>query len=134
VSIVFLLKAAKGFDSPGTGQLISKSLKLFCGAAIGLLVTPYSINNYFDLAHKTIGTTLFLAQLGLSLYLISNQGDWTKWFAVSLQFVGGLAALLSLPHNSFGYQFEGQVLFQIGFFVLLNHVSKGIGRDSNQLV
>jgi hypothetical protein len=58
VSIVFLLKAAKGFDSPGTGQLISKSLKLFCGAAIGLLVTPYSINNYFDLAHKTIGTTL----------------------------------------------------------------------------
>jgi hypothetical protein len=106
--------------------LISKLLKFFCGAAIGLLLTPYSINTYFDFVHKTIGTTLFVVQLGLSLYLAEQVKDWPSWIAVSLEVVGGLAALLSLPHNSLGYQFEGQLIFQIGFFTLINHVSRGI--------
>jgi hypothetical protein len=133
VSIVFLLRAAKGFDSPGPSHLISKSLRFFCVAAVGLLLTPYSINDYFGLAHKAIGTTLFLGQLGLSLYLTLKQArNWANWFALSLQFAGGFTALLSLPNDSLGYQFEGQVLFQLGFFALLNHVSRGIGLGKDQ--
>lgn len=132
LSIVFFLKAASRFDVPGAGHLISKALKFVSAAAITLVLTPYSVNTYFDLLHKTIGTTLFLGQLGLSLHwIVERSRDRIGWFAVLLQAVGGLVALLSLPHQSLGFQFEGQILFQIGFFSLLNHVSKEIDLSSS---
>jgi len=130
VSIIFFLKAASRFDTPGVGHSISMALKVFVSAAIALFLTPYSVNNYFDLAHKAIGTALFLWQLTLSLdWTLGRVRDRISWLAILLEVVGGLAALLSLPTNSLGYQLEGQLLFQIGFFTLLNHVSRGIALD-----
>lgn len=125
VCTIWFIKASRQFDVPGVGHSVSKSIRIFLAAVFMIFITPYSVNNDFDLAHRAIGTLLFLWQLALSLeWTLGRARDLVSWLAISLELTGGLIAFLALSVETHGYQFEGQLIFQIGFFLLLNHVSK----------
>jgi len=124
VSIPLMLKAAAQFANRSS-VLLANFLRFFCIAIIGIFLTPYSVNALFEWTHKFIGVTLFSSQMLLALHLTLVKGrDAISYVAMLVQLLGGLLALFSLPHDSLGFQFEGQVIFQIGFFVLINHVLK----------
>ncbi|OIQ77312.1 hypothetical protein GALL_409970 [mine drainage metagenome] len=135
VCMIWFLRASRQFDAPGLGHSVSKSIRIFMIAVLMIYLTPYSINNDFDLAHRTIGTLLFLWQLALSLdWTLGRARDPVSWLAIALELTGGLIALLALSVQTHGYQFEGQLIFQIGFFMLLNHVSKELRPVSKGIV
>ncbi len=124
VSITLILKAATQFARQSS-ILLANFLRFFCIAVIGIFLTPYSVNALFEWTHKFIGVVLFSAQMVLALHLaFIKSRDGVSYVAIYIQLLGGLLALFSLPDNSLGYQFEGQIIFQMGFFILINHVVK----------
>lgn len=133
-SIMLILKAAAQFAQQSS-ILLANFLRFFCIAVVGIFLTPYSVNALFEWTHKFIGVTLFVSQMVLALHLtFIKSRDGVSYVAIFIQLLGGLLALFSLPDNSLGYQFEGQVIFQMGFFILINHVVKQEERVSMETV
>lgn len=95
------------------------SMKSVAWLMAGIVVTPYSIDNWFDWIHTTIGTTLFSIQLLLVIWLILTiKNDWINWLLLVVQVTGGLISLFYLAPPQ-GFLLQGQVLFQAAFSVIL---------------
>ena len=93
--------------------------------AILLLLTPYTAGTFFNWAHMTIGATFFLAQMATSAYMyIKLPKDFWLSSAILVQLFGGILAMLSLPDNLLALMLQGEVLFQIGFALLVNRTLK----------
>lgn len=87
-----------------------------------LLLTPYTLDTFFNWAHMAIGATIFAIEMytGAVLCFEHTQDRVSEW-ALATQFFGVLLAAFSLPNNILNFMLKGEVIFQIGFMILLNH-------------
>ncbi len=85
-----------------------------------IVLTPFSINTFFNWTHMIVGTLLFLDQLAISIYLV-NVNDYKNKLVIYfvVEIMGGILAALSLPNHMLTYMFQGEVLFQVGFISIL---------------
>jgi hypothetical protein len=92
---------------------------LFAWLTLGVVLTPYTVSALFDVAHTTLATALFVAQLILGLQLVRGApGDRTNLALLLTQLAGGIvAAIYVLPVH--GFLIQGQLVFQAAFGALL---------------
>ncbi len=118
---LLLFQAASRLPDKKPLTYIAACFRVVGVGAILLLLTPYTAGTFFNWAHMTIGATFFLAQMATSTYLyIKLPKDSRLSSAIVVQLLGGILAMFSLPDNLLALMLQGEVLFQIGFALLIN--------------
>lgn len=118
----FMYKASKSLDITSKDiKQYPKLLKIFSFLLIGMVFTPYSVNNVFNNIHFSIGTLLYLIQIYLIIWLIRKTAiNFKNIILISLQILGTILLLLDKTHV-FQIMLTGQLLSQISFaFILIN--------------
>ncbi|MHB8189403.1 MAG: hypothetical protein ACYDHP_03040 [Ferrimicrobium sp.] len=119
-SDIFVIRAAKALPRGGATGVIRIGLFMIATLMVGMLLTPYTWSAFFNWAHTTVGTLLFLVQFVLSIWLTARElPSILNHLMVLLEIVGGLAAMLSLLNSSLALLFQGEILFQVAFSILL---------------
>ncbi|MDA8385174.1 MAG: hypothetical protein M0Z88_02785 [Actinomycetota bacterium] len=118
-----LFRSAAAIDRDGAPAMVLLSLKVLAIGLVALLVTPYTVDTFFNWTHMIIGTTVFGVQMAVGVVLAFKVlGDRLGWIGVAIQFAGGVIAALSLPDHMLNYMLQGEIVFQVGFAILLNHL------------
>ncbi|NNN13560.1 MAG: hypothetical protein HKL81_07440 [Acidimicrobiaceae bacterium] len=122
---LLLFQAASRLPDDKPFTYIALCFRVVGVGAILLLLTPYTAGTFFNWAHMTIGAAFFLAQMTTSTYLYIKlpKDSWLN-SAIVVQLLGGIMAMLSLPDNLLALMLQGEVLFQIGFALLINRTLK----------
>lgn len=101
-------------------HFVTTSLDIIAACAILIIVTPFTIDTFFNWTHMTVGAILFLTQLALSLWMIRAFGlNVRTLLFLAIELGGGIIAMFSLPDNMLPYMFQGEVIFQVGFFAIM---------------
>ncbi len=100
-------------------RFVAWAADLFALLLAGVVVTPYTVNSAVDWIHRLLGASLFVLQLVLAGHLVAAVGrDLTSLLLLTVQFGGGVAsAIYLLPAT--GYLFQAQLVFQLGFGLLV---------------
>ena len=123
VGSAILIMASRKLPSTSPYGLVKVTLRVVSVGIVLLLLTPYTVDTFFNWAHMTLGAIIFAIEMytGAVLCFRHMRDVLSKW-ALALQFFGGVLAMFSLPNNMLNFMLEGEVLFQLGFMVLLNHL------------
>jgi len=105
--------------SPVVPKLLVLAFQAMVLLTIGIVLTPYSLDDWLNWVHTGVGSSLFSIQLLLSIWLVLTfRRDWLDWSLLALLFLSGLMALLDLaPENGFLLQY--QLIFQMIFAILI---------------
>lgn len=102
-------------------RLIKITLRCVGIGIVLLLLTPYTVDTFFNWTHMTIGAAIFATQMYAgSVIVFKYQKDNVTIIALLIEFIGGILAMFSLPDNMLNLMLEGEIIFQIGFMVILN--------------
>ncbi len=116
----FAVRAARRLDRRGKQGVFRACLYVISVLMLGILFTPYTWNTFFNWAHMTLGALLFILQLVLSLWVALRVVPGAlNWWMVVLQFLGGVGAAVSLPDHAATVLFQGEVIFQLAFSILV---------------
>jgi hypothetical protein len=120
VSAYFILKSTHFLPAATTGhKRLGLALRTISLLIVGIVVTPYSLGNWFDGVHRVFGITLFSVQLLLAIQItVFIKRDWPNWALLNLQLAGGLLSLIYLSPPQ-GFLIQGQLLFQLAFSIIL---------------
>lgn len=122
----FLLRAADALPSnQPPHQTIARLIRILTVLLLFILLTPDTVNSFFDWSHIIDSSALFLFELSFSIWLtIYWYQDKLTWLLLLAQFLAGVLAMLSQLHLIY-YLSEGILFFQLFFGLLLIHsVSK----------
>ncbi len=121
-SIILIMASRKLPDFAPFG-LVKLTLRVVSVGIVLLLLTPFTVDTFFNWTHMTLGAIIFAIEMytGVVLCFKHLQDRVSKW-ALALQFFGGVLAMLSVPDNMLNFMIEGEVIFQLGFMILLNHL------------
>ncbi len=116
----FLLRAAIALPKD---KVVFKRLAILINILtvllLGVLLTPDTLNTFFNWSHIATSTVLFLFELGFGAWLVTLiYKDWIGIGLLFLQFMAGIFALLSQFHIVY-YLSEGSLFFQFFFSVLM---------------
>ena len=90
---------------------------------VGLTVTPHTV---LVNVHKFFGTSLFVAQLITSFYLVVRNGrDYLVYFLIFMMLTSGLFSWYYLSLDE-GFMIQSQLVFQIAFAGILINYLKNI--------
>ncbi len=118
-----LIMASRKLPSYAPYGLVRLTLRVVSVGMVLLLLTPYTVDTFFNWAHMTLGAIIFAIEMYTGAVLcFKHMRDLISKWALALQFFGGLLAMFSLPNNMLNFMLEGEVIFQLGFIVLLNHL------------
>ncbi len=121
-SVILIMASRKFPDVPPYG-LVKWTLRIVSVGILLLLLTPYTLDTFFNWTHMILGASIFIVELYTGGVLcFRHLHDRLSKYALIIQFMGGVLAALSLPDNMLNFMLEGEVIFQIGFMVLLNHL------------
>jgi len=97
-----------------------------------ITITPYSVSSFFNIAHTTAGTILFVWQLVLSGWLIAKIKDklWPIIFS-GLMLLSGIGAALYL-HGAHGLLIQTQIVFQLSFAALIYYAFNKLSVKSSR--
>lgn len=127
----FIMRASHYLAS--TAKWLNLALRGIALLIVGIIVTPYTFDGWFDVAHRTFGISLFSLQLLLALWLVMfNKRSWMNYGLLALQIAGGLVSLVYL-NPTHGYLIQGQLLFQMAFSAILLRNTAGFRRASKSL-
>ena len=120
---IMLIMASRKFPSRAPYVLVKWTLRIVSVGIVLLLLTPYTVDTFFNWTHMLLGAAIFVTELytGGILCFRHMRDRISKW-AFGIQFLGGLLAMFSLPDNMLNFMIEGEVIFQLGFMVILNHL------------
>ncbi len=105
---------------------VAYGLRVMALLLTGLVLTPHTLVNPI---HTAIGTTLFVFQLVLSIWLLVKiDFSWQNLGLVCIELCGGLISFYYLP-KPHGLLLQGQVIFQLAFGILLCKVVNKYGRQ-----
>jgi len=100
-------------------NLLKNFLLLFSFLLLGLVITPYSINSFFNALHTTLGSALFALQLLLTgIIAIEYRHHRSLAYLWIIEFIAGVMCALYITPQK-GYLLEYQVVFQIAFSAIL---------------
>ncbi|TAN23618.1 MAG: hypothetical protein EPN30_07305 [Actinomycetota bacterium] len=103
--------------------LVKFTLRVVSVGIVLLLLTPYTLDAFFNWTHMILGGAIFAVEMYTGTVLCFKYlRDRVARYALALQFLGGILAMFSLPDNMLNFMLEGEVIFQLGFMVLLNHL------------
>ncbi len=123
ITSYFLLRASGGFEKTYYLQPLALTLKVVGVGLVLLLLTPYTFGTFFDWTHSIIGTVVFSFQTISTVIYWSWLGhNWRLGADLVILLIGGLLAALSMPNNMLHLMLEGEIIFQIGFALAINHV------------
>ena len=126
-----LYSSARAVDPRDPPAMVSLSLKVLAVGLIALLLTPYTVDTFFNWAHMIIGASIFGLQMAVGAVLAFKVlDDRLGWLGVAVEFGGGVLAALSLPDHMLTYMLQGEIIFQVGFAILVNHLFAGQIRSS----
>lgn len=96
-----------------------------------VLLTPNTVNSFFNWGHNIASSVLFLYELSFSTWLARMCfADRLIWTLIALQLMAGLLSMLSNFHVVF-YLSEGTLAFQFVFsIVLIYAVYKFFGQSA----
>lgn len=122
LSSSLLLIASAKLPTVAPFGLVKATIRVVSVGMVLLLLTPYTLDTFFNWSHMVLGATVFATEMytGAVLCFRHMQDRVSKW-ALATQLFGGLLAAFSLPDNMLNFMLEGEVIFQIGFMILLNH-------------
>ena len=104
-------------------KLIKITLRCVGVGIVLLLLTPYTVDTFFNWTHMTIGAAIFATQMYAGAVIVFKyQKDNVTTFALLIEFIGGILAMFSLPDNMLNLMLEGELIFQIGFMMILNRI------------
>ncbi|MDA8262852.1 MAG: hypothetical protein M0Z47_08475 [Actinomycetota bacterium] len=126
-----LYSSARAVDPRDPPAMVSLSLKVLAVGLIALLLTPYTVDTFFNWTHMIIGASIFGLQMAVGAVLAFKVlDDRLGWLGVAVEFGGGVLAALSLPDHMLTYMLQGEIIFQVGFAILVNHLFAGQIRSS----
>jgi hypothetical protein len=116
----FLLRAANALPN---NKLVFRRLYVLINILtvmlLGVLLTPDTLNSFFNWSHITASTILFLFELGVGTWLVMQTSKYKIGIGLlGLQFLAGIFAMLSQFHIVY-YLSEGSLFFQLFFGALL---------------
>ncbi|MDA8207767.1 MAG: hypothetical protein M0Z92_02105 [Actinomycetota bacterium] len=118
-----LFRSARSIDLAKAPARVSLSLKVLAVGLIALLLTPYTVDTFFNWTHMIIGASVFGLQMAVgAVVAFKVLGDRLGWLGVLVELAGGVLAALSLPDHMLTYMLQGEIVFQVGFAILLNHL------------
>ncbi len=117
VCAFFLLKAADVLQNVPNMRWVAWLFRVFCLLFLVLVITPYT-NDHLGAIHDGAGATLFILELIIAVWLVATSFDWPAAGLLTAQILGGVAALYYLPTKE-GYLIQGQMIFQIAFWLLI---------------
>lgn len=118
-----LIMASRKLPSFAPYGLVRLTLRVVSVGIVLLLLTPYTVDTFFNWAHMSLGAIIFAIEMYTGAVLcFRHMHDLLSKWALALQFFGGVLAMFSLPNNMLNFMLEGEVIFQLGFMVLLNHL------------
>lgn len=85
-----------------------------------LLITPFTLDTFFNWTHMVIGAAFFAFDMFVGVVLAAS-GAPSRWaiVAVGIQLVGGLLSAGSLPNHALTLMIQGEAIFQFGFAAIL---------------
>lgn len=116
----FLLSAASLLPkAPPESKRLALLINLLAALLIAVLLTPNTVNSFFNWSHTIASSVLFLYELYFSIWFARLCfSDRLVWLLIGLQFLSGVLAMLSNFHVVF-YLSEGTLVFQLVFSTLL---------------
>ena len=115
----YLLKTAAPLKGMRQHKVLHLGLVAMAPLMVGIVVVPAIGNGWYDLIHRVFGSSLFVIQLILAVWLVwQARKSWLNWLALLVQVAGGVIALIYL-HPAQGFSLQGQLIFQAGFTVVL---------------
>jgi hypothetical protein len=114
-----MLAAARRFPDDGLGRRLALPMRCLPVFFVLLLLTPFNQGTAFNWTHMTVGVTLALSQLVVTIWLCSVLPSTRVLLAAVVELTGGVIAAASLPGTSFNYLFIGELLFNVGFCLCL---------------
>jgi len=106
--------ADAGAPAPMVGGTRAVGLGLFA-----LLATPYNQGTFLNWTHMIAGVVMALVQLAIAIALVARQRTALALVAFAVQFGGGLLAAASLPSWHFPYLLLGEMIYEVGFGIIL---------------
>ncbi len=118
-SAYYLLKAASSLKDLTQHRLLRLSLTVVAPLMAGIVVVPAIGDSWYDLFHRLFGSSLFVIQLCMASWLVwQARKSPINWLILALQVTGGIISLVYL-HPARGFELQGQLLFQVGFTIIL---------------
>jgi hypothetical protein len=123
----FLLRAADALPkSQPPFKKLASLLKILAVLLLLILLTPDTVNSFFDWSHIISSFVLFIFELSFASWLtIRWYSDRLIWLLLIAQFLTGVLAMLSQFHIVY-YLSEGILFFQIFFGLLLIRSVSGL--------
>jgi hypothetical protein len=116
----FLLRAGNSV-ALGRHERLVKVALWGTGAGLALLlITPFTIDTFFNWTHMVIGAAFFAFDMFVGAVLACS-GARSRWVivAVVVELTGGLLSAGSLPDHALTLMIQGEALFQLGFALIL---------------
>lgn len=117
--------ADAGAPAPMVGGTRAIGLGLFA-----LLATPYNQGAFLNWTHMTAGVVMALVQLAIAIALLARQRTSRIVVAFAVQLGGGLLAAASLPSWHFAYLLAGEMIYEVGFGIILFEWIGSLARTS----
>lgn len=122
---LFVFRAADRLSGKPEAAPLMWLLRACIVPLFGLAVKPHNIQP-FERVHLTFGTLLFLLEVVIGLWLLWVSRDVWVALSIGLLLAGAVASLLYLPLNR-GYLLEGQIFFQLAFWLLVVRAVRLVG-------
>ena len=120
IASFYLWKIADQLRSTRGNDAMTQAFRALSVLITLIVLTPFTVDTLFNWLPMTIGALLFLDQLALSVHILRvHNVDKALILFFAVELIGGVLAALSLPDNWLSYMFQGEVLFQIGFILML---------------
>ncbi len=123
VGSLILITASKKLPDFAPYRLVKFTLRVVSVGIVLLLLTPYTVDTFFNWTHMILGGVIFAIEMYTGAVIcFRHLPDRVSRIALGIQFLGGLLAMFSLPDHMLNFMLEGEVIFQLGFMVSLNHL------------
>jgi hypothetical protein len=110
-----LWRAASYFVEGDAPLLVRSVMRLVAVGLFALLITPFGRGALLNLTHMTVGVSIALLQLSITLSLVARVRSPRSIAILVVLLLGGAMAAASLPNWNFPFLLPGEVIYQLGF-------------------
>jgi hypothetical protein len=127
-----MLQAALSIERQDPATLwLARALSLLSFLLLAVLVTPFSVNAFFDMSHMIVSGVLFLFELVFALWLVWRRPSWAHGALFGAQLFGSLMTMSSILKMT-ALLPTGQLIAQLAFGILLLRIAPSLLDDEEK--